>query len=157
MYYIKLNMEVKGYPNYLIYPDGKVKNIKTNRILKHKKEVYDRVRLQNEDGVKLKCIHRLIAEHYIPNPENKPEVDHIDRNKKNNSIENLRWTTKSENCRNKSKQVNNTSGHKNIYWDRNRKRWSYRVYGKNKYLKYSYSKTEILCYKFIYLMKQRIN
>ena len=46
-------------------------------------------------------IHRLIALHYIPNPENKPEVDHIDRERLNNNIDNLRWATRSENEKNK--------------------------------------------------------
>jgi hypothetical protein len=49
------------------------------------------VHLCNDDGVKNKKIHRLVAEAFIPNPENKPEVDHIDRNKLNNNLSNIRW------------------------------------------------------------------
>jgi hypothetical protein len=44
--------------------------------------------------------HRLVAEKYIPNPENKPEVDHINRVRHDNRIENLRWATKKENMNN---------------------------------------------------------
>lgn len=42
-------------------------------------------------------VHRIVAETFIPNPDNKPYIDHIDRNPSNNSIENLRWVTVSEN------------------------------------------------------------
>lgn len=45
-------------------------------------------------------VHRLVAEVFIPNPENKPEVDHIDKCPCHNSIDNLRWATHSENQRN---------------------------------------------------------
>ena len=47
-------------------------------------------------------LHRILARHFIPNPENLPQVDHIDRIKTNNSIENLRWVSKGENLRNRT-------------------------------------------------------
>ena len=46
-------------------------------------------------------LHRILAKHFIENPDDLPQVDHIDRNKTNNSIENLRWVSNSENCRNR--------------------------------------------------------
>ena len=46
-------------------------------------------------------LHRILARHFLPNPDDLPQVDHIDRNKTNNSIENLRWVSNSENCRNR--------------------------------------------------------
>ena len=55
-----------------------------------------------EDGRQLcTTVHRLVATQFIPNPEDKPEVDHIDRNIYNNSVTNLRWVTAKENCENR--------------------------------------------------------
>lgn len=51
---------------------------------------------------KNELIHRLVALHFIDNPESKPEVDHIDRDRQNNNANNLRWLTKSENNKNKN-------------------------------------------------------
>lgn len=54
-------------------------------------------------GIKGKTyyVHRLIAETFLPNPENKPFIDHIDRNRANNDVSNLRWATAQENCLNR--------------------------------------------------------
>ena len=46
-------------------------------------------------------LHRILAKHFLSNPDDLPQVDHVDRDKTNNSIENLRWVTGSENARNR--------------------------------------------------------
>lgn len=58
---------------------------------------YEHVFLRNNSIVSQQKIHRLVAMAFIPNPENKPFINHIDGNKVNNSIENLEWCTHSEN------------------------------------------------------------
>lgn len=60
---------------------------------------YKKVVLRNENGSKNFYVHRLMAQAFIPNPENLPEVNHIDGNKWNNNISNLEWCSVSENSK----------------------------------------------------------
>ena len=73
--------------------EGKVRNMKTGRILKqHKTKIgYSQVTLSKYGIVKSFLVHRLVATMFIPNPNSYSDVDHIDRNRQNNSVENLRW------------------------------------------------------------------
>jgi len=94
--------EIPDYPNYLIYRDGRVwgvkrRKFKTSHILRN----YERIALCKDGKNKFFYIHRLLALTYIPNPENKPHVDHIDRNTRNNNLDNLRWATREENMVNR--------------------------------------------------------
>lgn len=58
---------------------------------------YQRVCLYTEDGPKKFSVHRLVAEAFLPNPKNKPYINHKDGNKLNNKVDNLEWSTASEN------------------------------------------------------------
>lgn len=60
---------------------------------------YYMVVLEKNKVKKLWKVHRLIAIHFIPNPNNKPNINHIDANRRNNRIENLEWCTQSENIK----------------------------------------------------------
>ncbi len=109
-------MEIEGYHNYLIYEDGKVFSKKRNKFLKAtpNSDGYCMVDLCKDGKRKKSKIHRLIALHYIPNPNNYPCVDHKDRNRQNNSIDNLRWVTNQMNCHNRGVQINNKLRIQNI-------------------------------------------
>lgn len=112
-------MEIIDYPNYLIYDDGRVQNKKTKRFLKqffNKKDGYYLVALSKNGKRKNFTIHRLVGLHYLEKIEGKDCIDHIDRNKTNNHVSNLRWCNYSENNINKIIQSNNKLGIKNIFY-----------------------------------------
>jgi len=62
-------------------------------------------------------VHRLLALTFIPNPDNLPCVDHIDKCRTNNKLENLRWASRALNSQNATRRKDNKIGHKNICLD----------------------------------------
>lgn len=95
--------KLKNYSNYIIRSNGEIyslyKNITMNQVLQERIGYY-RIQLKADDGNKNNLLaHRLVALAFIPNPENKPEVNHIDGNKLNNDVSNLEWATKHENMK----------------------------------------------------------
>ena len=88
------------------------------------------------------AIHRLVAEAFIDNPENKRCVDHIDNNKLNNRVDNLRWATHMENSRNAKLSVRNKSGVKGVYWNAKFGNWSAKICVNYKLILIGYYKTK---------------
>ena len=77
-------------------------------------------------------IHRLVAEHFIENPQNKPCVDHIDGNILNNKLSNLRWATRNENMRNQKISITNTTGYKGVTYHKPTKKFVAKISIDNK-------------------------
>ena len=92
---------IKDFPNYEVSTDG---NIRHSYGKKSRKSVQDhngyyKTELYNNGKRSVKRINRLVAEAFIPNPDNLPEVNHKDGNKHNNNVDNLEWITKSDNMK----------------------------------------------------------
>lgn len=148
-------MNIIGYENYKIYPDGRVwsngsKWTKPMYLSPASDTRYLFVSLSKNGVSKNKTIHRLVAEHYIENPYNKPCVDHINRIKTDNRVENLRWVSYKENSRNYGCFKTNISGHRNISWDKPRNKWFVNVRGQK--VKRFDNKIDAICYKYIRLL-----
>ena len=97
---------------------------------------YEYVNLSVKDTTRSEAVHRAVAKAFIPNPDNKPMVNHIDGNKLNNNACNLEWATCSENHKHayaaglrvnalgfKGKKHASASKHHNVSWDNDRCKW----------------------------------
>lgn len=140
--------DTQGY--YLIGSDGTIKN--RNRVLKTYiiNSGYVAIKLTAGGNKKHRLIHRLVAEAFIPNPDEKKEVNHIDGNKLNNDVYNLEWVSSSENKRHaldiglkvynlptKGLKLGNLSQYYCVSFDKARNKWksAVRHNGKNHFQK----------------------
>ena len=131
---------------YEVSSMGNVRSIQDNHgriickpktILKSWNGKYLSVCLFYKDKGKHELIHRLVAMAFIPNPDNKPQINHIDGNKHNNHVSNLEWVTCKENIQHAhntglnpgnskaliGKKWGNTSKYNNVTWDKSRNKW----------------------------------
>lgn len=93
-------VKIEGFEKYEVSNLGRVRNIKSGRILKPKlhRDGYLMHGLYGYDKRKNLLLHRIIATAFIDNPDEKPQVNHIDENKLNNDLSNLEWCTERENA-----------------------------------------------------------
>ena len=109
--------EIDGFKNYFVGTDG-IYSEKRGKMKRLKAGInnrgYYRVNLCKDGKKYYKLVHRLIAEMFIKNPDNLPDVDHINHDKTDNRLENLRWVSHQDNGRNRVMSKNNTSGEQGV-------------------------------------------
>lgn len=115
--------KIEGKTNYSVSNDGEIRNDKTGRILKPRKGTAGYYQIMLGRKTSPLYVHRLVASAFIENPSKLPQVDHINGNKIDNHIENLRWLSASDNCwsfgyygrkENRKKKVRATNGEKTM-------------------------------------------
>ena len=91
--------KIDGYENYYVFENGKIYNTARKSYLKPVPNAsgYSYVTLCKNKKKNNKYVHRLVAEHYLDNPDKKPQVNHKNKNRSDNRKENLEWVTESEN------------------------------------------------------------
>jgi len=105
----------EDFPLYEVSNEGGVRNKTTGRIIKEWVHNGYKTFTPHKDGKKHTIeTHSLIAKTFLPNPDNKPNIDHKDGNSLNNKLENLRWATKTEQAQNR-KRLPSKSGKSGVY------------------------------------------
>lgn len=96
-----MTKQIIGYDNYIIDENGNVFNTITNKYLSGSisEQGYRYYRLSKNNKKKMVYAHRLVAETFLDNPNNLPVVNHIDGNKINNNVTNLKWASYSDNAK----------------------------------------------------------
>jgi hypothetical protein len=136
--------DINDFSNYMINENGEIYSKIRNKLLKISTDKkYKTITLRKNNKAYTKKIHRLLGIQYLPNPNNFPCVDHINRDKLDNSLSNLRWVSYSINSKNKDSKKNSTSKFIGVRKTKNKKN-PYRAETayEGKYYNIGYYKTE---------------
>ena len=122
-------LPIDGFDNYLVSNFGNVKNSKTNRILKlqNHRQGYKEIRLYKNGKFKMFKVHRLVGKAFLENPDSKKVIDHIDENKANNNVRNLRWCSQKDNSCNRGITKNNKSGFKGVCFNKQHNKYQAQI------------------------------
>jgi hypothetical protein len=118
--------KIQGFENYLILSNGTVLNSHNMFLKPDISGRYSRVKLYINNVGRKVLIHRIVANAFISNPLNLPEVNHKDGNKRNNNVENLEWSSSIDNMLHYRQQVSK-SGVVGVSWYERDKKWRARI------------------------------
>lgn len=131
---------IPDYENYEVSNFGNVRNKTTGRILKPSLDGcgYPHIKLYKNKEAKTHLIHRLVSCAFLENTDSLTEIDHINQIKTDNRVENLRWSSRSNNLRNRKKREGATSTYRGVCFNKPANKWNayISINGKRKHLGY---------------------
>lgn len=137
---LEVYAKIKDFEQYAISIYGEVINIKTGRKMKQQNlRGYKRIKLISDGKESRFLVHRLVANAFLDKIENKTLIDHIDNNKTNNCLDNLRFCNHSENMRNSKISKVNKCSVKGVSYSEDTKKW-------RAYISFNKKRTHIGCF-----------
>ena len=136
---------VSAYENYQVSNIGRVRNVSTSRILKPCiNQGYYQVKLCKNNLAKAHKIHKLVANEFLikPDTDDKLIIDHINRNRTDNQITNLRWASYEQNSWNVGNRTHARSNYKGVSFHNTNKSWVARISANTHQLHIGYFRTE---------------
>lgn len=111
-----MKKRIKDFEDYTITDDGKIISYKYKKpkvlTTYYQKSGYENIKLSKNNTQVHKLVHRLVAEAFIPNPDNLPEVNHKDKNVRNNKVSNLEWCTRKQNLEDSYSTMSSTRNYR---------------------------------------------
>lgn len=136
-------VKIKDYETYAINEKGDIKDLRTGKIMPqhYNSDGYKLITLVNPNRKQGFLVHRLVGIQFLDNPENLPEIDHINRIRDDNRKENLRWVDRYTQMQNRGNFKNNKLNEKHIHFEKdgNTSRYVFQICNKDKRHKKSFN------------------
>jgi hypothetical protein len=120
---------IPDFPGYFANREGVIRGKRVDCLKpSYNNKGYAFVNLSLEGVAKSYLVHRLIAQTFLLNPDNYTEIDHIDKDKTNNCVENLRWVSRCQNLQNRDFDKTSKYGMHGLGFDKTRECWNVQIY-----------------------------